>query len=147
MKVVYRDYTIGVTVHHRNGQWGTVVSIDPVTDASNKLHTTVAMWGFGSEAEAEEGGLQYGKEKIDLYELGRPPVREPKIVSFLSYKGSSIELSSSERVPEEWTATLEIPPSPLNVKAVGRMRRGGFRTRDDALKWARAELDSYHLRK
>lgn len=147
VKVEYLGYTIGVTAHHRNGQWGTVILIDPVADDSNKLHTTVAIWGFDSEAEADERGFKYGKEKIDLYGIGGSPAREPKIVSFLSYKGSSIELSSSERIPVEWTATFEIPPSMLNPKGVGRMKRGGFGTRDDALKWARAEFDSYHIRR
>jgi hypothetical protein len=129
MKAEYRGYGIEVKGSQQAGLWGAVIFIGPLANAINKLRTTVGIWGFDNEAGVEERGIQYAKEKIDLHEIDHAPARKPKILSIESYEGSLIELSSSERMPGEWNATFDIPPSPLIPKGVARMMRSCFRTR------------------
>jgi len=61
------------------------------------------------------------------------------------YKGSAIEISSQEHAPDEWSVSFEIPATLFRSHiAVGRMIRSAFMTQDDALEWARKEIDSFH---
>jgi hypothetical protein len=61
------------------------------------------------------------------------------------YKGSTIEISSEEHAPDEWSVSFEIPATLFRSHiAVGRIIRSAFMTRDDALAWARKEIDSFN---
>lgn len=64
-------------------------------------------------------------------------------LSKLFYKGSTIEITSRENGPDEWNVSFDIPPSILHPNGMGRIMRGGFRTRADALRWTREEIDSF----
>ena len=63
--------------------------------------------------------------------------------SKLFYKGSTIQISSCEKTPDEWNVSFDIPASILHPNGMGRIMRGGFRTRDDALNWTIKEIDSF----
>ena len=66
------------------------------------------------------------------------------MTSFKSlYKGSTIEISSHEHVPDHWTVSFEIRAKtlPAGDRTVGWMMRSGFKTREDALDWAKKEID------
>lgn len=62
----------------------------------------------------------------------------------LHYKGSVIEITSQDHVPDKWSVSFEIPATLFrSLIPVGRMTRDGFVTRDDALIWARKEIDGF----
>ena len=62
----------------------------------------------------------------------------------LFYKGSTLEITRLEDVPDDWNVSFDIPPSTFYPNGLGRIVRGGFKTRDDALNWTRKEIDSFH---
>lgn len=59
------------------------------------------------------------------------------------YKGSTIEIAPHEHVPDHWMVAFDIRAKtlPAGDVAVGWMMRSGFKTREDALDWARKEID------
>ncbi len=60
------------------------------------------------------------------------------------YKGSAIEIALQEKAPDKWNVSFEIPATLFrSLIPVGRMMRDGFVTRDDALVWARKEIDGF----
>ena len=62
-----------------------------------------------------------------------------------NYKGSTIEVIYGGPVFNGWCVTFEIPATTIqrNAKALGWMSKSGFKTQDDALKWAKAEIDGF----
>jgi len=60
------------------------------------------------------------------------------------YKDSTIEVWSHEYVPDHWTVSFEVLAKtlPASTVAVGWMMSSGFKTREDALEWARKEIDA-----
>ena len=62
----------------------------------------------------------------------------------LCIKGSTIEISSQEHAPDEWSVFFEIPATLFRSHiTVRRIIRSAFMTRDDALEWARKEIDDF----
>jgi len=62
----------------------------------------------------------------------------------LHYKGSAIEIASQDHAPVKWSVSFEIPATLFrSLIPVGRMMRDGFVTKDDALVWARKEIDGF----
>ena len=60
------------------------------------------------------------------------------------YKGSAIEIASQYHAPDKWSVSFEIPATLFrSLIPVGRMMKDGFVTRDDALAWARKEIDGF----
>ena len=62
-----------------------------------------------------------------------------------SYKDSTIDIASHEHVPDHWTVSFEVRAKTLSAGdgdvTVGWIVRSGFNTREEALDWARKEID------
>ena len=63
----------------------------------------------------------------------------------LDYKGSTIEIISGEPVFDGWCVTFVIPATTMSCNAEPRswMAKSGFKTQDDALEWAKEQIDYF----
>ena len=68
MKIEYSGYTIDVTATRQlDGLWRAKVLILPIVETTKDLREHHEVEGYKSQEEGEEAGLQWGRERLNLY--------------------------------------------------------------------------------
>jgi hypothetical protein len=84
MKTEYRGYAIDVAVKRKDGLWIAKVWIGPVAETPKALRPIGELAGYTSQRKAEDAGLRWGKERLNLYaqnKLPLPNVHMPSLKS------------------------------------------------------------------